>query len=79
MTDPVRNRNDGEDFHLLWTARRALRLLDKRSRLVAVSIEGCSTAEGSSQTSDTELVVDTAEYYGHEDFLLAERVEYVQL
>ncbi|MDG4548884.1 MAG: hypothetical protein P9F19_04225 [Candidatus Contendobacter sp.] len=46
---------------------------------MAVSIEGCSTAEGGSQTSGTELVVDTAEYYGHEDFLLAERVEYVQL
>lgn len=30
-TTSVRSRNDGEDFHLLWTARRALRMLDKRS------------------------------------------------
>lgn len=79
MTQTVRARNDGEDFHLLWTARRALRLLDKRSGLVAVRIEGCSPAEGKGGASPAELVIDTAEYYGDEDFSRASRIEYWQL
>jgi len=78
-TTSVRSRNDGEDFHLLWTARRALRMLDKRSGLVAVSIEGCSGFDDAIADHPAELVVDTAEYYGSEDFALADRVEYVQL
>lgn len=78
-TTSVRSRNDGEDFHLLWTARRALRMLDKQSGLVAVSIEGCSRFDETAAINPAELIVDTAEYYGSEDFALAERVEYVQL
>jgi hypothetical protein len=78
-TSSVRSRNDGEDFHLLWTARRALRMLDKRSGLVAVSIEGCSGLDDAIADHPAELIVDTAEYYGSEDFALADRVEYVQL
>ncbi len=78
-TTSVRSRNDGEDFHLLWTARRALRMLDKRSGLVAVSIEGCSGLDDAIADHPAELIVDTAEYYGSEDFTLADRVEYVQL
>lgn len=66
MTQPVRARNDGEDFHLLWTARRAPRLLVKRTGLAAIQIEGCSPAE---------LVIDTAEYYGDRDFSRATRIE----
>lgn len=79
MTQPVRARNDGEDFHLLWTARRSMRLLDKRTGLVAIKIEGCSPAEGMVGTSTAELVIDTAEYYGDEDFSRATRIEYWQL
>ena len=78
-TTSVRSRNDGEDFHLLWTARRALRMLDKRSGLVAVSIEGASGFDDAIADHPAELIVDTAEYYGSEDFALADRVEYVQL
>ena len=76
-TTSVRSRNDGEDFHLLWTARRALRMLDKRSGLVAVSIEGASGFDDAIADHPAELIVDTAEYYGSEDFALADRVEYV--
>lgn len=78
-TTSVRSRNDGEDFHLLWTARRALRMLNKRFGLVAVSIEGCSGLDEAIADHPAELIVDTAEYYGSEDFALADRVEYVQL
>lgn len=78
-TTSVRSRNDGENFHLLWTARRALRLLDKSSGLVAVSIEGCSGFDDAIADHPAELIVDTAEYYGSEDFALADRIEYVQL
>lgn len=79
MTQLVRARNDGEDFHLLWTARRCLRLLDKRTGLVAVKIEGCSPVERGETGTPAELVIDTAEYYGDEDFSRATRIEYWQL
>lgn len=75
----VRARNDGEDFHLLWTARRALRLLDPRTGLVAIRIEGSSPAEGPGPESHTELVIDTAEYYGAQEFVQASGIEYCQL
>ena len=62
--DLVRYRNDGDEFHVLWTARRALRILDPRSGLVAVTVEGVSdgeTAQGN-QIKAGLLVIDTAEY-----------------
>lgn len=43
--DLVRYRNDGDEFHVLWTARRALRMLAPRSGLVAVTVEGVSERE----------------------------------
>ena len=77
----VRFRNDGDEFHVLWTARRALRMLDPSSRLVAVTVEGVSGNEPGDATRLEAglLVIDTAEYYGSEDFSRAEQVVYCQL
>jgi hypothetical protein len=36
----ARESNAGDDFHVLWAARRALRLLDLRSGLQRVVMEG---------------------------------------
>jgi hypothetical protein len=76
----VRYRNDGDDFHVLWTARRALRLLDPTSDLVGVSVEGVHGREldGSELTAGL-LVVDTAEYYGSLDLRQARQVVFYQL
>ena len=79
--DLVRYRNDGDEFHVLWTARRALRILDPRSGLVAVTVEGVSdgeTAQGN-QIKAGLLVIDTAEYYSAERFEEADLVAYCQL
>lgn len=76
--DLVRFSNDGHDFHVLWTARRSLRLLEPGSDLRAVTIEGVSASEGV-PASDGVLVVDTAEYYGAETLQDAVAVHYIQL
>ena len=79
--DLVRYRNDGDDFHILWTARRALRMLDLTTNLVAVSVEGISEQE-TGKTAEVEaglLVVDTAEYYVAEALPEATQVVYYQL
>jgi hypothetical protein len=79
--DLVRYRNDGEEFHVLWTARRALRMLDPGSGLVAVAVEGVAERESVSVSpSDAGLlVIDTAEYYGSDDLTQATQVIYYQL
>lgn len=80
FTDLVRYRNDGDDFHIVWTARRCLQLLRDASGLSAVAIEGISNAEGlTAKHSDGVLAVDTAEYYGSENLKHATKVIYYQL
>lgn len=76
----VRYRNDGDDFHILWSARRALRLLNPTSGLVGVAIEGASEAEAhqGAPTDAGLLVIDTAEYYGP-SLKKFDRVVYYQL
>lgn len=77
----VRASNEGDEFHVLWSARRLLRLLapygDASGRLIAVKIEGVSLAEGTSVRSG-ELGIDTAEYYGSENVREASKVIYYQ-
>nr|VFJ42444.1 MAG: hypothetical protein BECKDK2373B_GA0170837_100167 [Candidatus Kentron sp. DK]VFJ48098.1 MAG: hypothetical protein BECKDK2373C_GA0170839_10207 [Candidatus Kentron sp. DK] len=79
--DSVRYRNDGDDFQALWIARRALRLLDPKSGLIAVAVEGISEREQTSGESGEAglLVIDTAEYYGSEDLSQATKIIYNQL
>jgi len=76
--DKVRYSHAGHDFHFLWTARRALKLLHPKSDLLVVSIEGIST-EDSSKDEEGLLSVDTAEYYGSEKIEDAQKIKYFQL
>ena len=77
----VRASRDGDQFHYLWAARRALRLLASQSGLVAITIEGASTAE--LQTAGTveagEELIDIAEYYASTAIEKATLVRYIQL
>ncbi len=78
--DKVRYRNDGDDFHIIWTARRALKLLDPISNLVAVAIEGISGNENNGKVIRGGILgIDTALYYGSEELTIAEKIEYCQL
>jgi hypothetical protein len=57
----ARFRNEGDEFHVLWTARRTLKMLDPSSRLVAVAIErvsGNELADGTRLEAGL-LVIDT--------------------
>ncbi|WP_162987098.1 hypothetical protein [Sphingomonas paeninsulae] len=80
-TDLVRFRNDGEDFHINWTTRRALRILGGRDDLVAISVEGLSEKDRyrGKRIEAGLLVADTVEYYGGEDIGSASRIVVNQL
>ncbi len=77
-TDAVRYSRAGDDFHIIWTAKRVLKLLDLQSNLCAVSIEGISSKDSSGDVIGL-LAIDTAEYYGSEIIEDAEKIKYFQL
>lgn len=56
----ARESNAGDEFHIIWTARRAIRLLDPNSALEAITVEGLAAADTTSD--DLVLGVDLAEY-----------------
>lgn len=62
----------GDAFHYRWAARRCLKLLDPRSSLVQITIEGSKEPD-----KKGECVIDIAEYYVNNENL--ERIEYYQL
>lgn len=80
-TDLVRFRNDGEDFHINWTTRRALRILGGQDDLVAISVEGLSDKDRyrGKRIETGLLVADTVEYHGGEDIRSASRIVINQL
>lgn len=77
----VRASRDGDQFHYLWAARRALRLLKPQSGLVAVTIEGASTTElkAAGTVEAGEELIDIGEYYGSTAIEQATLVRYMQL
>lgn len=79
--DLVRYSRAGDDFHILWTARKALQLLSGKDGLVALSVEGISEAEGTGALASEDAglrVVDTTEYYGNQTLDKASSVVYCQ-
>ncbi len=77
----VRASRDGDQFHYLWAARRALLLLKPQSGLVAVTIEGASTTElkAAGTVEAGEELIDIGEYYGSTAIEQATLVRYMQL
>lgn len=65
-TDPgVRESNAGDDFHILWAARRALDLLKPHSGLTKIVMEGVDPLDqGDGDEEDLLLGVDLSEYHG---------------
>jgi len=79
-TDLVRTSRDGDQFHYLWASRRALFLLQPKSKLKLITIEGVSPTELNGQhVKDGEYVIDVAEYYGGESIEKADEIKYYQL
>jgi len=72
--------NAGDDYHILWACRRALRLLELDSGLSLVSVEGVSRDdEAAAADPDAFLGVDLTEYYGGSSIANATRVVFSQL
>jgi hypothetical protein len=77
----ARESNAGDDFHLLWAARHAVRLLDPASGLRRVLVEKVSPRDEHPVLAgeDYFLGVDLSEYYGGDDLQTATRVVASQL
>lgn len=77
----VRASRDGDQFHYLWAARRALQLLMPQSGLAAITIEGPSPSEfpAVGAVEAGEELIDIAEYFGSQGMEKATLVRYMQL
>jgi len=83
MTQPdfrgARGSNAGDDFHELWALRQALALLNPRTRLVAVAVEGLRAEDEHGVPTNTWDGVDCAFYFEGNDVGSAKRVVIDQL
>ncbi|MCS4297720.1 MULTISPECIES: hypothetical protein [Acinetobacter] len=77
--DLVRASRDGDQFHYLWAARKALLLLNPLSGLHALTIEGPSKSEFTKVIEEGEEIVDVGEYFGSKSFIDASKIIYSQL
>lgn len=77
----ARESNAGDDFHLIWAARRCLSLLQPDSELQAIGLEGPDPTEARLIDPDGGklLGIDLAEYYGGNDMFSAKKVVFSQL
>ena len=72
--------NAGDDYHILWACRRALRLLEPGYGLRLICVEGVSIKdEISVDDPDSFLAVDISEYFGGTSIDDATRVVISQL
>lgn len=72
----ARGSNTGDEYHELWAARQALKLLDGSNTLSAITVEGLTTQEGAETVWDG---VDCGLLFGAVDIADADRVEIQQL
>ena len=73
--------NAGDDFHILWAARKALTLIAPKTNLKALAVEGPGKdeAEEVDRSGGKLLSIDVAEYYGSRKFTECEKVIFSQL
>ncbi len=76
----VRASRDGDQFHYLWASRQCLKLLPGNSALVAVTVEGASTAEAANDDlEEGDEMIDVGLYFGSEALDEARLIRYIQL
>ncbi|HEX9952789.1 MAG TPA: hypothetical protein VGB53_13535 [Rubricoccaceae bacterium] len=74
----ARESNAGDEFHLLWAARRAAALLDTSATLTKLYVEKLSDEDDLSG-DDRLLTADVTEYYGGDAMDEAYRIDVIQL
>lgn len=77
----ARESNAGDDFHLVWAAKKALALLEPNTDFKALCVEGPSPQDAKDFELDSNdlLSIDIAEYYGAKAFEEASKVIFSQL
>ena len=75
----ARGSNTGDDYHELWAARNALRLLDDRDPLQALTVEGIAPVDEASASDATWDGVDCGLYEGGRNAREAGRIVLEQL
>ncbi|MDU2064071.1 MAG: hypothetical protein E6713_04445, partial [Sporomusaceae bacterium] len=77
----ARESNAGDDFHLVWAAKKALALLEPNTNFKALSVEGPNPLDAKEFEIDSNdlLSIDVAEYYGEKTFEEASKVIFSQL
>lgn len=75
----ARGSNTGDDYHELWAARHALRLLDERDPLEALTVEGIAPVDEASADDATWDGVDCGLYEGGRNAREASRIILEQL
>lgn len=75
----ARGSNTGDDFHELWAARHAIRLLDDRDPLQALTVEGIAPSDEAGSSDATWDGVDCALYEGGRNAHDADRILLEQL
>ena len=75
----ARGSNAGDDFHELWAARQAIRLLSNEDGLEAITVEGLSANDKQGAPPDAWDGVDCALYFGDRNVAEASRIELVQV
>lgn len=75
----ARGSNTGDDFHELWAARHAIRLLDDRDPLQALTVEGIAPSDEAGSSPSTWDGVDCALYEGGGNAKEADRILLEQL
>lgn len=75
----ARASNAGDDFHELWAARHAIRLLSGEQYLQAITLEGVAAEDEAEAPNGTWDAVDCALYFGSERCEQATRIVIEQL
>ena len=75
----ARGSNTGDDFHELWAARQAIRLLSNEDGLKAIAVEGVRSCDEAGLPSDTWDGVDCTQYFGGQNATVADHVQIEQL
>jgi energy-coupling factor transporter ATP-binding protein EcfA2 len=75
----ARGSNSGDQFHELWALEQVLALLDPKTNLKAVTVEGIPAEQNSADGGPHWDSVDCALFYSGEKFETAELIDLVQL
>lgn len=77
----ARESNAGDDFHLVWAAKKALALLEPNTNFKALCVEGPSLSDAIEfdENGNELLSIDVAEYFNADNFDGASKVIFSQL